>query len=149
MITEKWIVYALSAAMLWGASYAASGPILRSGMPPLLFYVCYSLFNFCLSLIILLAHGKITTLFEWPRSLCSNAPWFLFSLFAASLGALMTYMAIGEKNASLASLIEISYPLFVVLFTWLFFREVELNVMTAVGAFLVISGVSLILWNAR
>ncbi len=149
IFTEKWILYALSASMLWGASYAASGPILRSGIPPLLFYFCYSFFSFCLSFIILLAHGKIGTLLEWPRNFGSNAPWFLFSLFAASLAALMTYMAIGEKNASLASLIEISYPLFVILFTWLFFREVELTVMTAAGALLVLSGVSLILWNTR
>ena len=149
MITQKWILYALSAAMLWGASYAASGPILRSGMPPLLFYFCYSLFSFCLSLVMIVTRGKMGSLFEDVCNLGSNAGWFLFSLLAASLGALMTYMAIGEKNASLASLIEISYPLFVLLFTWLFFREVELNTMTATGAFLVISGVSLILWNAR
>ena len=149
MITEKWMLYALSAAMLWGASYAASGPILRLGMPPLLFYFCYSLFSLCLSLVMLLAKGKNSAFFEHVRNLGPNAGWFLFSLFAASLGALMTYMAIGEKNATVASLIEISYPLFVILFTWLFFREVELNLMTAAGALLVLSGVSLIVWNAH
>lgn len=71
--------------------------------------------------------------------------WFLLSLFTASLGALMTYLAIGGKNPTLTSLIEISYPLFVLLFTWLFFREVPLNIMAALGALLVLSGVALIL----
>ena len=79
----------------------------------------------------------------------SHAGWFLFSLLAASLGALMTYMAIGAKNPTLASLIEISYPLFVVLFTWLFFREFQLNLMSVVGGAFVISGVAMILLNTK
>ena len=143
---EKWMIYALAAALLWGASYAASGPILRAGMPPLLFYFCYSVVAFITGAFAFLVSGGKTHFLSQLRELPSaHAGWFLFSLVTASAGALMTYMAIGEKNPTLASIIEISYPLFVVLFTWLFFREFQLNVMTCSGAFFVIFGVMLIL----
>ena len=143
---EKWMIYALAAAILWGASYAASGPILRAGMPPLLFYFCYSVIALITAIFGFLMSGEKTHFLSHLKELpAAHTGWFLFSLFAASLGALMTYMAIGEKNPTLASIIEISYPLFVVIFTWLFFREFQLNLMTFLGAFFVIFGVMLIL----
>ena len=148
-LTEKWMVYALTAAMLWGASYAASGPGFRLGIPPLVFYFCYSLFGMVMSFILLFSQGKMGMVCSQLRNLGPSAGWFLFSVFAASLGALMTYLAIGAKNPTLASLIEISYPLFVVLFTWLFFRELQLNLMTFFGSVLVIIGVTTILLNAK
>ena len=143
---EKWMVYALAAAILWGASYAASGPILRAGMPPLIFYFCYSVVALITAIFGFLMSGAKTSLLSHLKELpAAHAGWFLFSLIAASLGAWMTYQAVGAKNASLASMIEISYPLFVVLFTWLFFQEFQLNLMTFLGAFFVIFGVMLIL----
>ena len=49
----------------------------------------------------------------------------IYSLIAigltSTLGALLLYLSIGSRNATLASLIEITYPLFVVLFAWLLF----------------------------
>ena len=148
-LTEKWMVYALGAAMLWGASYAASGPVLRSGMTPVVFYFCYSLFGVLAAACMLLFRGEGNLVVSQISGLRAHMGWLLFSLLAAALGGVMTYMAIGEKNATLACLLEISYPMFVVLFTWLFFREVQLNVMTFVGAMLVISGIALILLNER
>jgi drug/metabolite transporter (DMT)-like permease len=53
------------------------------------------------------------------------------------------------KNPTLASLIEISYPLFVVVFAWLFFREMQLNPMTICGGLLVIAGVAVIILGER
>jgi len=142
---EKWMIFAVAAATLWGASYAASGPILRTGMSPIIFYFCWSVVTLITAIAALVFCGKEKILFLQLRALGSNTSWFLFSLVAASLGALLTYMAIGEKNPTLASIIEISYPMFVVVFTWLFFREFQLNAMTCLGAFFVIFGVMLIL----
>lgn len=149
MICEKWMIYALSAAMLWGASYAACGPTLRAGMPPFIFYFCYSLLSFLTALLFLIIRGNLGEIGTCIGKLGPHKGWFLFSLLAASLGAMMSYFGIGAKNASLASLVEISYPLFVVLFTWIFFQEIEINSMSVAGAFLVISGVSLIFWSTR
>lgn len=149
MMFEKWIIYGLVASILWGSSYAASGPILRSKMAPLVFYFCYSFVGMLVAAVVLVAGGKGVLLVSQVRELeRRDACWFLFSLVSASVGAWMTYQAVGAKNASLASMIEISYPLFVMIFTWIFFREMELNTMTFMGGCFVILGVLLIMKNS-
>ncbi len=55
----------------------------------------------------------------------------VIAVITSGVGALLIYMAIGEKNATLASLIEISYPLFVAFFAWVFFRETQFNAGTS------------------
>ena len=143
-LNQIWVIYALGAAMLWGASYAASGPILRAGMPPLVFYFYFSLFGMVAAISMIFLSGKGSYLLAPLYHNRTQTGWFLFSLMAAAVGAVMTYMAIGAKNATLACLIEISYPLFVVFFAWLFFREVQLNIRTCIGAVLVIAGILVI-----
>ena len=46
--------------------------------------------------------------------------------------------AIHQKNATLASLLEIAYPLFIILFTALFLRKVHLNAMGFSGALFIL-----------
>jgi drug/metabolite transporter (DMT)-like permease len=65
------------------------------------------------------------------------------------VAGLLSFMAIGEKNATLASLIEISYPLFVAFFAWLFFREVQWNLPTIVGGLLTLGGVAVVYFGNR
>ena len=60
---------------------------------------------------------------------------------------MLLFQAISDKNATLASLIEISYPVFVALFAWLLFRQVHLNASVLVGALLVFAGVAVIVLN--
>ncbi|MDH4469686.1 MAG: EamA family transporter [Verrucomicrobiae bacterium] len=146
---EKWTIFAIAASLLWGSSYAASGPILRSRVTPSAFFFCYSLVGVLVAGLVLFFGNKGTSILSQIRELEPRyAGWFLFSLLTASLGAWMTYQAVGAKNASLAAMIEISYPLFVVIFTWLFFQEIQLNWMTFVGGFLVILGVMIIIKNS-
>jgi drug/metabolite transporter (DMT)-like permease len=75
--------------------------------------------------------------------------WFLFSVAGSAIGAYLTYAAMGAKNPTLVALIEISYPIFVVFFAWLFFREMQLNPMTLCGGLLVVSGVAVIIVGGR
>jgi len=75
--------------------------------------------------------------------------WFLFSIGGSAFGAFLTYAAMSAKNPTIVSLIEISYPLFVVIFAWLFFREMQLNPMTICGGLLVIAGVTVIIFGER
>jgi drug/metabolite transporter (DMT)-like permease len=53
-------------------------------------------------------------------------------------------LSIESRNATLAGLIEISYPLFIGIFSWIFFRENNLNFGSAAGGVLVFVGVTLI-----
>jgi drug/metabolite transporter (DMT)-like permease len=144
-----WIVYALSAAIIWGMSYAASGRVIDRGLSPLGFFFFYALFGALASGSVLLLTGKAAAVGGEIRGLGTDWTWFLFSVVTSAAGALLIYMAIGEKNATLASLIEISYPLFVAIFAWVFFREVQFNFATAVGAAMILGGVSVIFLSNR
>jgi drug/metabolite transporter (DMT)-like permease len=140
-----WLFYAISASICWGISYAASGPILKKGFSPLVFFFGYSLFGLLGATLSLILRGKFHSLLKLEKLDRVDVGWFLFSISIGALGAFLTYVAMGAKNPTLAALVEISYPLFVVLFTWVFFREVQLNVITLCGGLLVLSGVVVIL----
>ena len=60
---------------------------------------------------------------------------------------LFNALAINQKNATLASLLEISYPLFIILFTALFFRQLHLDLIGLIGAVLIFSGCILVVFS--
>lgn len=136
-----WVLLALGAAVLWGVSYAASGRVLQRGLDPVAFFFCYAVFTALVTGALLLVKGDIAEVPREIRELGADRSWLLISLASAAVGGLLIYVAIGEKNATLASLIEISYPFFVALFAWLFFRETHFNVATILGGLLILGGV--------
>lgn len=144
-----WILYAVAASLCWGMSYAASGPILKKGFSPLYFFFGYSLLGFLGSLVMILASGKLSDALRLGGLERGDLPWFFFSIGGSAVGAFLTYVAMSAKNPTLAALLEISYPLFVVVFAWLFFREMQLNPWTLGGGLLVMAGVAVIIIGER
>lgn len=144
-----WLLYALAASLFWGMSYAASGPILRKGLSPVFFFFGYSALGFLGSLVLLSVTGRISQAFRMEGLEKGDWGWFFFSIGGSAVGAFLTYAAMSAKNPTLASLIEISYPLFVVLFAWIFFREMQLNPVTLFGGLLVVAGVTVIFFGER
>ncbi len=59
----------------------------------------------------------------------------------------MVYMAITGKNATLASLIEMTYPVFVVLFDYLFYRQMHVTSSVFIGGLMILVGAGLIIYN--
>ena len=144
-----WLLYALAASLCWGVSYAASGPILKKGLGPLVFFFGYTLLGLIGSVIALVSSGKLLPALRLEGLAREDLCWFFFSIGGSALGAYLTYAAMAAKNPTLASLIEISYPLFVVIFAWIFFREMQVNVLTLCGGVLVITGVAVIILGER
>ncbi len=144
-----WIFYAIFASLCWGVSYAACGPLLKKGLNPLIFLLGYSLFGFLGALIALVCSGKRNSGVSFCNLSNFELGWFFFSVAGSALGAYLTYAAMGAKNPTLVALIEISYPIFVVLFAWLFFREMQLNPMTFGGGLLVLAGIAVIIIGGK
>lgn len=144
-----WIVYALSASVIWGISYATSGRVIARGMSPLVFFFFYALFGAFAAAVALTLTGKAGAIAAEVRGLNADWGWFLLAVAASAAGTLLIYMAIGEKNATLASLIEISYPFFVAVFSWLLFREIQFNTATILGGVLTLSGVAVVFLGNR
>lgn len=144
-----WFVYAFSAAVLWGISYAASGRVIDRGMAPLTFFFFYALFSVIAAALALLLTGRYASVAPEVRVLGGDWSWGLIAVVTSAAGALLIYMAIGEKNATLASLIEISYPLFVAVFAWVFFRETQFNLPTILGGMMILTGVGIVYLGNR
>ncbi len=139
-----WFFFASAAALIWGISYAASGRVLQRGLSPATLFFLDVLFG-------LLAVGSyLTVTRKWPaalgeiRALGGQGVWLAVAVAATTAGNFLIFLAIEGKNATLASLIEITYPFFVALFAWLFFRDVQLSWPTAMGGAFVLTGVTII-----
>lgn len=141
-----WYLAALGAALSWGVHYPLVGFALQR----------ISLFGVLLLTtipIILLAPffaGQLHTDVQSFRSLPTSEQAMITTISLTSLaGAAFVFLAIGSKNATLASLIEISYPVFVALFSYVMFKQVHLNASAAMGGLLVLVGTGLIIMNNK
>ncbi|QKT04447.1 EamA family transporter [Ectothiorhodospiraceae bacterium 2226] len=137
-----WYITGLGAALMWGIHYplvehalrkvSLAAVLLLTALPILAVAVIYR-HNLARDLVLL---GEL----DWRARLP------IFALALTSLGGtVLLFTTIGNKNATLASLIEITYPLFIVLFTWLLFRQVHLTPAVAAGGALIMLGAALII----
>lgn len=139
-----WYLAALAAAVVWGLHYPLVAHALRhlSAVGVLLLTIVGVV---GLSLINLKTVGHDLAVL---RGLNARERGMIMLLPLTSLlGSWLLYVSIGQKNATLASLIEISYPVFVALFAYVLFRETTLDALTLLGAALVFAGVGLIIWH--
>ena len=134
-----WIIFALSASILWGLSYVLFEQIYKKiSVATSLWIVCLIMFFAMLFLSVF--SGKIKpdlqAIFQSKKLM-----WLLAGGVATAIAAdLCIAFSITNKNATLAGLIEISYPLFIALFAYLLFKESQLTTATIVGGVLVFSG---------
>jgi len=104
-----------------------------------------------------LANGILVAAILWifyPRQ-----NWWSLGESWSVIGLILLYLAFGsgaylfnalaihQKNATLASLLEISYPLFIILFTALFFRQIHLDGIGLIGAVLILLGCVLVVFS--
>ena len=139
-----WLVFSLIAAVLWGFSYAVSEKVLQSG-------ISASLLSAIVGCVTLPLYFTIAALRHDIRpglAVFAEKPGILVMAVLMAVGiAVGNYLILHSiilKNATYATLIEITYPLFTCLFAWLLFRELQVNVYTAVGALLIFSGLGII-----
>lgn len=136
-----WLVYALGAALIWGVNYAVAGHLLARGMSSQTLFLVDLIFG-------TLAMGAFITFSgRWPSTVAElqnvrpDLAWLMVAVAAVTAAGLLSFMSIEAKNATLASLIEVSYPLFTAFFAWALFRQTTINAATIIGALLIFAGV--------
>ncbi|MBL1146804.1 MAG: EamA family transporter [Pseudomonadota bacterium] len=144
MTAHFWFIYALSAAVMWGLGYVISEKLLRIGMTPAFMMVISNIvmLPFLIGMTAYMDAGK-----GQLQLFLSSKEMIALTLFMGALiigGNLLILTSIQEKNATLASLIEITYPIFTCLFAWIFLKETQVNWAQAAGGVLIFSGVCLI-----
>jgi drug/metabolite transporter (DMT)-like permease len=149
MLAQLWFFQALAAAMLWGIGYVLSEKFLRMGLTPSFILFFNGLVTLPVYFFITLWMGKIREGFSFvaEQGIGFLALLILMGLSIVS-GAILIMLSIAGKNATVASMIEITYPLFTFLFAWLIFREAQLNWSSGVGALLIFAGIAVIYFKS-
>ena len=135
-------VYAITASLARGLQYVLLEKLLMR-MPSILFFAISSTVSFLLWWTILTIHKTplpFKDYFKDTQTLRLLAGVTLLFL----IGNVMIVYAMKGKNVTVASLIEISYPLFVVLFGYLLYRNTYLNTGTVIGGICIFAGIALV-----
>lgn len=138
----SWFWLAFSAAILWGLGYAMNQVTLKhfDTMELLLFESMVVFITFALYFI---SRG------DWNGFLhkLSN-PKQLGLIIASSLiyvvASILILKSINSSNASLAAIVESSYPIFTVVFAFIIFGEFQLNLASGIGFILILSGIIIV-----
>jgi drug/metabolite transporter (DMT)-like permease len=139
-----WFVYAMGAAVIWGINYAVAGRLLERGMSPQTLFLIDMIFGAVGMAALLSLTGKWSATFAELQLPRSELLWLLVAVLTAMAAALLIFMSIQAKNATVASLIEVTYPFFTAFFAWLLFRQNTLNAATILGGLLILIGVVII-----
>jgi drug/metabolite transporter (DMT)-like permease len=137
-----WYVAALGAAVVWGVHYPlVDFALKRVSLMAVLLLTAVPILAAAVFSHRTLAHDYAA----WGGLAWGERVPILALMLTSLLGAVLLYLSISGKNATLASLIEISYPLFVALFAYLLFRQIQLTLPVLFGGALVLSGVAIII----
>lgn len=136
------IVYSLIVAITRWVQYAILDKVLVS-VPIVVLCFISSIFN-TVFFGILFYLGNYSANFKKYFADKNILRLFILTVILYLIASSLILVAIKNKNATVASLIEISYPLFVVFFTYLFYKNVHINLRTWVGGVLILAGIILI-----
>jgi drug/metabolite transporter (DMT)-like permease len=118
-----WMIYAIGASMFWGMSYVFSGQTYKH----ISVTTAIALSSLVTGSVALLTGYLSGVLAADIRTLLTHSQastYFLYAIGAGLCAEFLIAYSIASKSATLAGMIEISYPIFIALFSYLFFREV-------------------------
>lgn len=144
MSANAGFLYAIGAAITWGLVYAIDQRILRNASPFTLLFVDAILTAIILLPIVLFERGSLTSMSAIPGRV-----WLLIlvALILAIAANFFIFSSIKILGASTASIFEIAYPFFVVIFSYFFFRATP-NLYFLLGAVLIFAGSLVIILKA-
>ncbi len=144
MAANLWFIYAISASLFWGMGYVLSEKLLKDGLTPAFLMFIGTLVSLPIYFIITQMTQELRPGIDY---LTANKTKFALLIMTALLtvgGNFFILMSISGKNATLASLIEITYPVFTFIFAWMILKDVQLTLGTAIGGLLILSGIAVV-----
>lgn len=145
--TYGWAVLGITAGAGWGMSYLL--------YEKLLLCIPISLVMVMTGSLSLLFFGLVAFLkghFPEVKNILANNTlvWGFLGVVALNILANASIMtAVNMSNASRAAFLEISYPLFTVLFAWFIFRDVQLSPLGMLGGGLILLGTIIIVYAGK
>ena len=142
-----WFALSLCTAVFWGLGYALTEKIMQNGVSSAFFLAAICAFSVPVYVGISFynntVQSSLTALNDQKTFLMAAAAIIIFIL-----GNLFIMQAIQLKNATYANLIEITYPVFTILFTYLLFKTLHLDWSTTLGGLLILGGVFLVFYKS-
>jgi drug/metabolite transporter (DMT)-like permease len=138
-----WVVYALLASMVWGLDYVLAGRLLQERIAPLTLLALQMLVGGAVFLVT----ACFSTLKADLGVISSNRSTLIATIGAIgafAIGNFLIALSIQAKNATLAGLIEISYPIFIALFSLLLFKEAHASPSVLLGCLFIFIGVAMV-----
>lgn len=139
-----WYLAALGAALVWGIHY----PLVDFALKRISLISVLLISSVPIIAAAIFFYRDIVADYHMLQRMAAGERALILGIGVTSLiASVFVFMAIRSKNATLASLIEISYPVFVALFAYLLFRQADLSVPVVVGALLAFTGIGIIIWS--
>lgn len=144
-MSQTGFLYAIAAAVTWGLVYTIDQRILRGASPFALLFVDSLITALILLPVLVFDKGSLASL-----SGTTSKTWLLIivSLILAALANFFIFSSIKTIGASYASIFEIAYPFFVVLFSYFVFSVVP-SLYFLLGALLIFFGSAIIVFFSR
>lgn len=139
-----WYVTAIGAAVAWGIHY----PLLDFAMKRISVYGVLLLSVIPILFLMPLFLRELASDVDAFKLLPGKEQWMILAVaITSTAGAALIYLSINSKNATLPSLIEITYPVFVVIFAYLLFRQIHVNLSVMIGGLFILTGAIIIIYN--
>lgn len=138
-----WIAYAIAAAVLWGLSYTMTEQVMKKlSAMSVMFFCSLGGATFALTTGLLLGSFKK----DWEVIKTAGTELKLLGTCVAvvMIANVFILLSIKAKNATMAGMVEITYPLFTAIFAWVLFKEAQMTTGTLIGFVLIVVGVACI-----
>lgn len=140
-----WYVYVIGASIVWGLHYNIVSKILKWGVSP---FTIYWLPTIVCLLVLPFVHKSLIADFQHAMS---GPPIVRYGVFIYTFTSILASLLLftGFKYApspTVATILEMTYPLFIALFGYLLFKENQLDMATLIGGALIFCGVGIIIY---
>ncbi|MBI1422114.1 MAG: EamA family transporter [Gammaproteobacteria bacterium] len=150
MVSVHWWVYSIAAAIVWGVHFNLVAKIMKMlpkdlNTPITLFMITALPIFLVLPFNYHKVFGNLMTLWQAKTEIRISV---IILIFTTIIAANLLYVAMQlSPNPTIASLIDITYPLFIAIIAWLVYRENHIDWSVLLGGALILSGSMLIVWK--
>lgn len=149
LFINMWIIYALLASAFWGLNYLFFEKLLAKLSLFGLLAIQFSIIGIVFALLAYF-RGELSPTLNTITNAPSLFKWlFILGLITSIIAELTIGASIQSKNATLAGLIEISYPIFIALFSIIIFRQNNITWSVIIGGLLIFGGISVVYFFNR
>jgi len=150
MFSWPWWSFSIVAAILWGLHFnlvvKVSNVLPKDIYTPLTIFIITSVSIFLLMPVIYhKVFSNLVTLWNSGNDIRISV---VVLVFTAIIAANLLYIAMQlSPNATVAAILDITYPVFIAIIAWLLYRESHIDWTVLVGGGLIFSGAILIIWK--